>query len=450
MTFDLPRLRVALGLGDQELEQRLRPALDGFDDTMVVAQCLAADQLLDVVESGQVDALVVSSHLYRLTDAILAQLERRGLPLVLLASDPLDERWSARRDPTLGHDADAALIRQALTAARRGQRVPVARRPSAERLPLKDADKPAAPSARILAVTGGFGSPGRTSVGINLAAALGAVAPTVLVELDLCATAAVAYLDRDPSRNICTLAHAVREDPRAWSMALQAELQPLSHGGGGAEVLCGLPKREMRSSIVPHFVDRLIAELAARYRWVVLDVGPELLGTEPAANNHRAALSRADQVLLVIAADLVGLYHGRTALDQLERQVSLTRQQVAVVLNRFDARHHHPRSEVEWHLGARVAGVVPFDQRAVQGAIMAQQPIVHQPATRASRALLELAGELYEGKIQAPVRSAPGSNTTPWWRKLVPGKAAQRPTTRQSARVAASTAGRGSRGGPWS
>src|SRR5882672_2392320 len=53
-------LRLALGLGDQELEQRLRPAFDAADDVVVVAQCLAADQLVQAVESHQVDATVVA------------------------------------------------------------------------------------------------------------------------------------------------------------------------------------------------------------------------------------------------------------------------------------------------------------------------------------------------------------------------------------------------------
>ena len=58
--FQPLRLRVALGLGDQELEQRVRPSLDAAEDVMVVAQCLAADQLLEAVDTGEVDALVVA------------------------------------------------------------------------------------------------------------------------------------------------------------------------------------------------------------------------------------------------------------------------------------------------------------------------------------------------------------------------------------------------------
>ena len=53
-------LRLALGLGDQELEQRLRPALDTDAELSVTVQCLAADQVMRALESDSVDAIVVS------------------------------------------------------------------------------------------------------------------------------------------------------------------------------------------------------------------------------------------------------------------------------------------------------------------------------------------------------------------------------------------------------
>ena len=45
------------------------PALEARDDLVIVAQCLAADQLLQLVTARQVDALVVAWTLHRLTDA---------------------------------------------------------------------------------------------------------------------------------------------------------------------------------------------------------------------------------------------------------------------------------------------------------------------------------------------------------------------------------------------
>src|SRR5436190_23762961 len=110
--YQAASMRLALGLGDQELEQRLRPAFDAADDVIVVAQCLAADQLVEAVESRQVDAVVVAWSLHRLSDAVLDHLDRSGLPIVLLVPDPHDQRWRARRGPVMALGCDDVSIRQ--------------------------------------------------------------------------------------------------------------------------------------------------------------------------------------------------------------------------------------------------------------------------------------------------------------------------------------------------
>jgi pilus assembly protein CpaE len=415
--YQLTGLRLALGLGDQELEQRLRPALEAMPDVQVVAQCLAADQVVDLVQAQQVDALVVAWTLHRLTDAVLLQLERPGLILVLLVADPTEERWLQRRGPVLSVESDAVSIYQAVASARPGgRRVANKPGPSREPLPLKPADRPEQPRGGVIAVTGGAGSPGRTSIALNLATALGAAVPTVLVELDLCAPSVAAFVNADPSRNVCTLAHAVRDDPRAWSAALADELQPLGSEAGHALVLCGPPKREMRTSVVAPLVDHLLDELAQRYQWVIVDVGPEWLGIDSVAATHRAALARAAHVIVVSGADFVALWHARTALDQLERLLELDRARVNLVLNRHDARYHYARHEVEWHLGAPVAALIPFDQAGFQHAIAEQRPVVLDPSSRAGRALIGFAEGLHAGQLKVPLIGAARARQ-PWWRR---------------------------------
>jgi hypothetical protein len=225
-------------------------------------------------------------------------------------------------------------------------------------------------------------------------------------------------VDADPSRNICTLAHAVRDDPRMWGPALGDELQPLGSGSTQAVLLCGPPKREMRASVGPSLVDRLVDELAHRFRWVILDVGPEWLGTEGPATTHRAALAHADHLLLVSAADFVGLWHARTALDQLERLSGIERRRVNLVLNRHDPRFHHSRQEVEWHLGAPVLGVVPLDYAGQQRAMTEQRPVILDRSSRAGRALLTLAEGLIDGQLHLPVPVSRGVRRA-WWQRLL-------------------------------
>src|ERR1700687_5423967 len=155
------RVRLALGLGDQELEQRLRPAFDAADDVVVAAQCLAADQLVQAVEARQVDAVVVAWSLHRLSDAVLEQLDRSGLPVALLVPDPHDQRWRGRRGPVMALSSDDAAIVQALGAARRGEHFISRPRATPQPVILKDVDRAADPSSGVIAVAGGAGSPGR-------------------------------------------------------------------------------------------------------------------------------------------------------------------------------------------------------------------------------------------------------------------------------------------------
>jgi len=95
----------------------------------------------------------------------------------------------------------------------------------------------------------------------------------------------------------------------------------VEHGevdGPHGVVLCGVPKPEMRSAITVRFFERVIAELRQRYRYVILDVGEDLIGTEMSV--HRAALAEAQQILLVTSGNLVGLWRARAALSLLDTQ----------------------------------------------------------------------------------------------------------------------------------
>ncbi len=271
---------------------------------------------------------------------------------------------------------------------------------------------PLRPAARsVIAVGGGQGSPGRTTIALNLAVALGAVAPTVLVDLDLVAPAIASYLGADPTRNVYMLAHGQPESPRGWERALEQELQPLASRSPHGRVLCGVPKPEMRGGLSAHFMGRLLAELRQRYQYVVLDLGA--FSQLPETTLCGPLLQEAGQVLLVAAADVVGLSHARTALAAYRGYPGAALQQVALVVNRHDRRYHYGRSEIEWALGAGAAAVVPFDHSGVERAVAAQRPLVLDRRSRAARALMELADRLHGGSVLLPPE--PSTNGCAGW-----------------------------------
>jgi Mrp family chromosome partitioning ATPase len=414
---------LAVGLGDAERERRLLPALGEGGDFAVAARCLSGDELLACVHADRVDAALVAADLHRLAEETLAELARAGVPLVLLVAGADDGRWEGFAGQLLPPDAAPDAVRRALLAAVRGERPRPAPRPGAEDAPTSPAPpEPEEPDRPGVLVVAGGGSPGRTTVAVNLAFALGAVAPTVLVDADLAGPSVAVHLDLDWTRNLYMLAHAGPAARREWDRAIAQETQPLGKRSPLGVALCGVPKPEMRTAVSAGFVERLVAELRRRYRYVVLDVGPDLLGVEAAP--HRAALALGQHVLLAAAADLVGLWHARTTMGLLQNHVRVAPERVALVVTGHDRRHHQGRGEIEWALRVPAVAVIPHDHGAAQRALAAQRPLVLDRRSRAGRALLGLAERVHgEGRLRLPAEGAPAGRALsvrwPRWPRLV-------------------------------
>jgi len=426
-------VRVAIGLATVEREQALLSALIDTGDVVVAARCLAAESLVEAARSGQVDAILAAFDLHRLNGAMLTELGRTGFPLLLLAPQPFAEPWVSIPGRVLPLDAPVSVVHQTLldmvTETRPGahrvdELLPALPVPSANgrqaytelAAPLVAQDG-ASGGGTIIAVSGGPGSPGRTTVAINLAVALGAVAPTILVDADLAHPSVAVCLDTDVTRNLSVLAHGEPATDREWERALEQETQPLSVASQWSVVLCGVAKPEMRAAISSRFFTRLLDELRQRYRYVVVDIGVEEPGADGAI--HRCVRDHASQVLLVVSADLLGLHAARTALGTLQHRHGQLSDTVTLVINRYDPRYHYGRAEIEWSLGLRSSAVVPHDHRAVQRALAAQQPVLLEPRSRAAHALLDLATRLHQGSIVLP-RPVSTPRKTGWLQRLVP------------------------------
>lgn len=425
---NLAGVRLLVALADPELDQRLLPELAESGDFAAVERCLDAEDLLGRVRGGAADAVLLESGLHRLSPAALSELERSRIPLVLLTRDqPTHVVESGHRVVALAQDATVAAVREALAAVMAGEVYD----PGAGARVAPEAERPevvqtTSESGLLIAVWGGCGSPGRTTVAINLATALGSVAPAVLADLDLPGSSVTAYLDADPGRNICVIAHAQPSTPAEWERAIAGEAQPLSPRSDAA-VLCGVPKAEMRGRLSGPFVSNLLEALRASYRYVVVDVGPDLFGPDGAA--HRAVLERASRILVVTSGDLVGLWQAQRALAQLRTHVETGLRPVALVVNRYEPRRHHGRREIEWALGTPVAGIIPDDHGAGQRAIAAQRPLVLASRGRGARALLELAGRIHQGRIVLPREQTKRSDRS--WSRAVRRLLGWRPRLKQ-------------------
>jgi Mrp family chromosome partitioning ATPase len=393
--------RLAVGLGSPAAEAALLPLLAAADDLEVAARCLGAEDLLAAAREPAIDAVLVGLDLHRLSPELLAELASGRWSLVVLAPLGAPPDLPGLVVPA---EAEPAEVLQALRLAVGGPPAPAA---AVARGPGSRDEPPPGPAPEadgtvvsgLVAVAGPPGAPGRTTVALGVAAGLGTIAPTVLVEADATAPSVAAYLDLDPSRNAFMLAHAEPATPRDWEEILAQELQPLDRARSPhAVVLCGVPKPEMRAALRPAFVARLLEELGRRYRYVVVDLGPDPLGAERSVGVP--TLDRAEAILVVVAAELVGLHRARGLLGPLRARPAPER--LALVVNRHDPKRHHAWQEIEWALGAPAGAVIPYDWGAVQRAAAAQRPVVFEGRGPAAQALLELAGRIYGRRLRLP------------------------------------------------
>lgn len=414
------RPRLAVALGDTRRELLLLPMLEDWGE-FETEVCVHAAELMARVRADGFDAVLVSSDLPGFTPEHAAELARAhsGSRTTLLVPVPAREAWSEARLPiVLALEASPDDIRMALAASGESVR---SGRSSLIHPSLSQAEVRAAPAAdvtdspfAVLAIASGAGSPGRSTVALGLAVALGAVTSTVLVDADLAGPSIAALLDANPRRNIFQVAYGQPVTSEEWDEGLTRSLQPLGPCSPHGRVLCGLPTAAMRAGVSSAFFADLIGTLRARFRHVILDLGADFLGSDVAP--YRVALRQAGQVLLVTTPEVIDLLRARVAFAGLETQLGLDPRRVALIVNRHDRRYHRSGGEIEWALGRPLAALIPYDHVGTARAREARRPVVLDRRSRAGRALLNLAGRIHGGTVTLPQEPV-----APRWWRLVPG-----------------------------
>ena len=156
-------------------------------------------------------------------------------------------------------------------------------------------------------------------------------------------------------------------------------------------------------------------------------------------------ITYSELALLVTTPEIAALRRTHACLRLLQG-LEFPTSKVQLVLNRHDARFHHGRAEVAWHLGAPIVGLIPFDHAAAERATAQQRPLVVDSNSRASRALLSLAEGIHTTRLRLPVEPGNAAGADRWWRRLLPGgtpDALRRPAQLPVA------AGQGRRGQAW-
>ncbi len=435
-------ISVLTALGNR-FEAQVATVLGGSREVTVVRRCADLAELVAAAESGVGRAALVSDDLRSLDLGIVERLRAAGVRLIGIADDEGGERRLRQigidhvvpAGATVGEfdaviltalsvggvagaagggSAATALVDAADQAA--GSRVRTATGPGARTSADSGFEDSAAPEtpdeAVVVAVWGPIGSPGRTTVAVNLAAEAAALGvATLLVDADTYAASTaqlLALLDEAPG-----LASACRvADQGHLDVAGLARIAP--RVDPGFRVLTGLPQAErwpeLREAALAKVLDltRGLADL------VVVDVGfcledDEELSYDTLAPRRNAAaltvLDRCDAVVAVGVADPIGLSRLVRGLQLLAEKCPHS---PILVVNRVRASSvgSSPKQRIDEAL-ARFAGVGV-------DAFLPDEPDALDACVLAGRVLAEAAPD---SGIRAPLatlatRLAPGADRT--------------------------------------
>lgn len=251
-----------------------------------------------------------------------------------------------------------------------------------------------AAAGRIVAVWGGAGSPGRTTVAVHLAVeAASSGTSTLLIDADVWSASVAQLLDLEESPSLTQAARAAAE---GWPSSIE---QFVHRGPCGVSVLAGLARSQLWPEVREEAWRAILAAAVEEYELVVVDVAAPIEEDEELSFDRvpyrrnvvtTVALERADDIVLVVAADPIGLRRGIVAYRTLVEGADGANRSVTVVLNRTPRpgrRLQECSAAISDWTGAAPSAFLP-EEDAFERVAWEGRPL-HQVATR-SKWLREL------------------------------------------------------------
>lgn len=266
----------------------------------------------------------------------------------------------------------------------------------------------------VIAVWGASGSPGRSTLALGLAYALGTHDETLIIDADIM-NPSLAHMMSVPidASGVAALSRTALRSTLGGDDIRRAAT-PL---GPGLSMITGIVTPHRWREVGPASITAILTAARQAAKWVVVDVSAVSL--EQVAEDVRqqgerddvtaAVLRCADEVICVSRADILGV---NRLSHTIEWWKTLGRaQEPTVVINQVDsaALGSNPLNALQTALSQIIPGsqvhTIPFDVQ-VRRALLRGRPISeHAPASGAGAAVIALADSL-------------GSNTTPIRRGL--------------------------------
>ncbi|MBO0980530.1 P-loop NTPase [Microbacterium sp. SD291] len=389
--------------------------LEGVDVVAVVTP----DGLLPLPPDA--DAVLVPATRGVLTSALIGACDRAGVRVVPLGEG--DSRLLTR----FGLSA-------ALPAEASGWEVAAALSADAPRMPDREAD---GPPHRVTVVWGPPGSPGRSTLAIQLAVELTrAGRRTALVDADTVAPSLALLLGlSDDAPGIAAACRRAElgalDDAELTRLAIALETS-----AGAIDVLGGLnrpsrwpelsaPRVESALRACRHWAEETVVDVSAAFE-ADDEATYDLVGPRRHAATV-AALREADAIVAVASADPLGISRFLRDHAELRRLTSPT--PITVVVNQvrpgplgIDARGQVRRT-LERFAGITEVSFLPFDQRAADAALLHARPMADLTPRSAFVAAVRRLARSTTTRDAATAGSSRGSSRGA--RRLLPARAAR-------------------------
>ncbi len=374
-------IRVLIADSRSERRETLRAALAADAEIEIAGQARDGQEALQKAAALRPDIVLLASDLAGRDGFETAErLAASSLPLesILLSGegrpDDLRRAMRAGARECLAFPPDPAELLQSIRQVCESHRRRHAPEAAAEA------------HAAIIAITAAKGGVGKTTLAVNLAAALAVQTdePTALLDLYTQFGDAALMLNLTPRR---TLADLVTHLPADIDGRLLED--HLERHECGLSLLAGAAAPLPPDALSPALLDRILGLIKHRHRWIVLDVPPVLTETT------LCALSHASTVLLAANLfDLTTLADSRLWIDAVAGR-HISREAIQIVLNRVSPRNRLPLGEIQQTLGGNVFWQVPNDGRLVPAAVNAGLPFVlSHPGSRVAQSVSDMARKL--------------------------------------------------------
>ena len=350
----LQRVAVLFTLPDNILRALARQLHPGFSakGSTVINQGDKGDSLYIVAE-GRAEVTVKQAEGHEITISYLGDGDFFG-EMALISEDTRSASVKALTDckllvldrqtlyATIPADSDAMVDLQRLVEQRKASLENIIARASLV------APEQAATTVAIYSPKGGSG---RTTVAINLAAALAQQFPgeVLLVDMALPFNHAALLSSLVPTGS---LASAAAGGDANFEEAL---LSVILHHPGGMMLLPAVLKPEEADLINPALIARAMGVLAGAFRYIVFDLGVSL------SENNLTILDHAQRVVLLATPELSSLKDISDLLRIFSNVLNIVPGRIVIVLNNKTARPVVGREDIERTLKQSIACEIGYD-----------------------------------------------------------------------------------------